>query len=243
MYDERTVTRVLALVRAGLSDREVARRSGVHRTTVGAWRLGRTPMRRCVPCDICLGRPPSFPGSAYAYVLGLYLGDGYISSLPRTYRMRVFLDSSYPMIVSACACALEDVCPGKVARVGAHGSGACEVGMYWNHWPCAFPQHGPGRKHEREIRLEAWQQRIVAGQERQLVRGLIHSDGCRVVANDRGVASVRYHFSNRSEDIKSIYCESLDTLGIDWTRPSEKDIAVYRKASVAIMDEFVGPKR
>ena len=75
-----------------------------------------------------------------------------------------------------------------------------------------------------------------------LVRGLIHSDGCRVVANDRGVASVRYHFSNLSEDIKRIYCDALDRLGIPWTRPSHRDIAVYRKAATARLDEFVGPK-
>ena len=77
---------------------------------------------------------------------------------------------------------------------------------------------------------------------RSFLRGLVHSDGCRVVANDRGVASVRYHFSNRSEDIKSLFCASLDYLGIPWTRPSQRDIAIYRKAAVAQLDEFIGPK-
>lgn len=55
--------------------------------------------------------------------------------------------------------------------------------------------------------------------------------------------SVRYHFSNKSEDIKALYCESLDALGVRWTRPCAKQIAVYRKASVAILDQFIGPKR
>jgi hypothetical protein len=62
------------------------------------------------------------------------------------------------------------------------------------------------------------------------------------VANDRGVRSVRYHFSNRSEDIKELFCEALDQLGIPWTRPSHRDIAIYRKAAVARLDRFVGPK-
>jgi hypothetical protein len=83
----------------------------------------------------------------------------------------------------------------------------------------------------------------VRAARRLFIRGLIHSDGCRIVANDRGRPSPRYHFSNRSEDIKRLYCESLDALGIKWTRPSEDDIAIYRKASVAIMDGFVGPKQ
>ena len=80
-----------------------------------------------------------------------------------------------------------------------------------------------------------------AGTE-DFIRGLIDSDGCRVVANDRGVRSVRYHFSNRSDDIRGLFCAALETLGIPWTRPSKHIIAVYRKAAVARLDEFVGPK-
>lgn len=114
--------------------------------------------------------------------------------------------------------------------------------MYWQHWPCLFPQHGPGRKHQRPIHLEAWQRCIVARKRRLLIRGLIHSDGCRIVANDRGRSSPRYLFSNRSEDIKALYCESLDAIGIRWTRPSDLQIAVYRKGDVQVMDRFVGPK-
>ena len=79
------------------------------------------------------------------------------------------------------------------------------------------------------------------------MRGLIHSDGCRYTAvvrrRGREHRYVRYAFANRSEDIKSILCAHLDLLGICWTRPNEKDIAVARKADVALMDRFVGPKR
>ena len=53
----------------------------------------------------------------------------------------------------------------------------------------------------------------------EFIRGLIESDGCRVVANDRGVHSVRYHFSNRSDDIRGLFCAALDRLGMPWTRP------------------------
>ena len=115
--------------------------------------------------------------------------------------------------------------------------------MYSNHWPCLFPQHGPGRKHLPPIVLAPWQESIVERNRKPLIRGLIHSDGCRIVANDRGVASVRYHFSNLSEDIKRIYCDSLDALNIPWTRPCSKQIAIYRKSATAVMDDFVGPKR
>jgi hypothetical protein len=88
----------------------------------------------------------------------------------------------------------------------------------------------------------AWQEVLVKQATKEFIRGLIDSDGCRVVANDRGVRSVRYHFSNRSDDIRGIFCTALDDLGIPWTRPSQYIIAVDRKAAVARLDEFVGPK-
>ena len=49
----------------------------------------------------------------------------------------------------------------------------------WKHWPCLFPQHGPGRKHERPIVLEDWQRTIVEAHPGPFLRGLFHSDGCR----------------------------------------------------------------
>jgi hypothetical protein len=62
----------------------------------------------------------------------------------------------------------------------------------WKHWPCLFPQHGPGRKHERPILLEDWQREIVERHPGDFLRGLFHSDGCRtrnwatrVVAGER----------------------------------------------------------
>lgn len=105
-----------------------------------------------------------------------------------------------------------------------------------------FPQHGPGKKHLRPIRLEHWQEVLVKQATEEFVRGLIDSDGCRVVANDRGVRSVRYHFSNRSDDIRDLFCAALDALDIPRTRPSKYQVAIYRKAATARLDEFVGPK-
>jgi hypothetical protein len=63
-----------------------------------------------------------------------------------------------------------------------------------------------------------WQEAYVTGEREAFLRGLIHSDGCRIVANDRGNPSVRYHFSNLSEDIKG-YCKSFDALRVHWIGP------------------------
>jgi hypothetical protein len=195
MHSAETVSLVFDLVGRGLNDCEIARMTGVPRSTVRDWRVGKVPMRAAGHCEICAGK-----------------------NLVR---------------------------PNQRVRIGRHSRDrrCIEVSMYYGHWPCLFPQHGPGRKHLRRIELAGWQSEIVERHRKAMIRGLLHSDGCRVVANDRGVKSVRYHFSNLSKGIQKIYRESLDDLEIPWTQPSHRDIAVYRKAATALLDEFVGPKR
>ena len=52
----------------------------------------------------------------------------------------------------------------------------------------------------------------------------------------------RYQFSNRSEDIKALFCEHCDLLGIEWRVMNRHTISVARRDSVALMDSFVRPK-
>jgi hypothetical protein len=118
--------------------------------------------------------------SAYSYLLGIYLGDGYISKEPRTYRLRISQDQRYPELINLARFSIARVLGGDLARVGAvRCVGCAAVSAHWSHWPCLFPQHGPGRKHQRPIVLADWQSAIVHAYPRQLLRGLIHSDGCR----------------------------------------------------------------
>jgi hypothetical protein len=55
---------------------------------------------------------------------------------------------------------------------------------------------------------------LVQQATQEFVRGLIDSDGCRVVANDRGIRSIRLPCSNRSNDIRRLFRAALDDLGI-----------------------------
>lgn len=233
---------VQRLIAAGVNDCAIARQTGIPRCTVRDWRS--RPQRRARESH---GSPGAhdftrLPAKAYSYLLGLYLGDGCISRHPRTWRLRIVLDDKYPGIIERCREAMDALMPGQRAATLRRSDNCVEVSMCSNHWPCLFPQHGPGKKHLRSIRLESWQEALVKEATEEFVRGLIDSDGCRVVANDRGVRSVRYHFSNRSDDIRGLFCAALDEFGIPWTRPRWFEIAVYRKAGVARLDEFVGPK-
>jgi hypothetical protein len=49
-------------------------------------------------------------------------------------------------------------------------------------------------------------------------------------------------FTNVSTDIQSIFTASLDLMGVHWTQTTARDIAVSRRADVAYLDSFVGPK-
>jgi hypothetical protein len=197
---------VLELVRAGWNDCEIARQTGIPRRTIRDWRSGRIPdfdrqrtrpspdVRSCAPCN---GDPLSLPQGSYTYLLGLYLGDGYIGAHPRdVFRLRIVCADAYPELIQRCETAMAEVLPNKVSRV--RKVGCTEVASYSKHWPCLFPQHGPGRKHERKVELTPWQQELVDLDPRPLIRGLLHSDGCRVLNWVNGTPYPRYHFSNVS---------------------------------------------
>ncbi|GGP43127.1 helix-turn-helix domain-containing protein [Streptomyces sindenensis] len=246
----------LALLRSGTTNRAVAERLNVPRGTVGWW-LHEDRKRRGVQyeaptdCPVCTGR--ELDHAAYAYLLGLYLGDGHITSKRRQHHLSIFCDASWPGIIDEAETAVRAVMP--MPRTGRRQRNNCvEVKSYSRHWPCAFPQHGPGKKHERPIVLEAWQQTIVDAHPWHLVRGLLHSDGCRnmnwtsrVVKGERKRYEYpRYYFTNVSDDIRRLYTDTLDALGITWTHCTRAgkpyNISVARRASVALMDAHVGPK-
>ncbi|WP_353361516.1 hypothetical protein [Mycobacterium sp.] len=236
---------VKRLVAAGMNDCAIARLTGIPRRTVRDLRCRPGIRPRNViglsDCGIEHDRA-SLAAAPYCYLLGLYLGDGCISRHQRVFSLRISLDTKYPAIIERCRQAIDILMPTQRAGVLRRSDGCSDVWLCSKHWPCLFPQHGPGKKHLRPIRLEPWQQALVDQATEEFILGLIHSDGCRVVANDRGVMSIRYHFTNMSEDILGLFTAALGALDIPWTRSSKKVVSIYRKAATARLDEFVGPK-
>ena len=131
----------------------------------------------------------------------------------------------------------------RVGRTRKANERHWEVYSFSKHRPCLFPQHGPGKKHQRRIELTPWQQELVDLDPRPLVRGLLHSDGCRVLNWVNGTPYPRYHFSNVSADIRGIFGRACDQLGVEWRANNRWSLSVARRGSVALLDEFVGPKR
>ncbi len=137
--------------------------------------------------------------------------------------------------------------PTSRASIQFRRDGACvEVYSFSKHWPCLFPQHGPGRKHARLIALTDWQRALCDRSPELLLRGLIHSDGCRslnrVTGAGKTYAYPRYTFTNHSADIRRIFCDYLDALDIAWRPMGWRNISIARRDAVAKLDAFIGPK-
>jgi hypothetical protein len=183
-----------------------------------------------------------FTASDYAELLGLYLGDGYIVRTGRSDRLRLFLDSAYERIVSDAQALLSRCFPGH--RVGRFrtGKGTTTIlSVYCTHLACLFPQHGAGRKHERDIVLEEWQTAIVEQHPWSLLRGLIRSDGCAFVNRTGPYEYLSYEFSNLSPQIRELFTDACDRVEVEY-RPYRRYGRIYRRASVALMEEHVGLK-
>lgn len=249
------VRRVQALVGSGLNDCEIERQTGIPRRTIVGWRHGRVPRFAAAgakaSCPRC-GHPVhdwlALPKPQYCYLLGLYLGDGCITQHARSHRLTICLDRGYPALVRECAAAMAKVMPtSKVGILQRAAEQTDEVNSYSKAWPCLVPQHGPGKKHLRRIELSEWQRDLVDADPGPFLRGLMHSDGCRSVNTiehpTKTYVYPRYLFTNLSDDIKRIFCDACDLVGIEWTVMNKKTISIARRESIALMDEFVGPKR
>jgi hypothetical protein len=178
--------------------------------------------------------------SSYSYLLGMYLGDGYIARMPRTHVLRIYLHKDQREVVERVRRAISTLLPERrVGRVRDHES-VTMVTCYFGHWPVLFPQHGPGRKHRRRIALESWQRDIGIRHPGEFIRGCIESDGCRHRRLVKGRNYPAYAFKNRSEDILSLFAWGCDLLGIRYRRANRVTISLARRSDVGRLDEIMG---
>jgi hypothetical protein len=233
----------LALVAAGHDDTDIARRLGVPRRTVGDWRAGRARPRPACPLCERPARPVVLEPTDYAELLGLYLGDGHISRMARTYRLRISLDARYPGIVADTDAIIARCFPAnRIGGLIADGGSTVVRWIYNAHLPCLFPQCGNGKKHERPIELHGWQHEKVAAAPWAFLRGCIRSDGCVYTNRTGRYAYLSYGFHNHSTDILDLFEQVCLAVGLDCRRTA-RDVRIYRRASVERMLQQVGTKQ
>jgi hypothetical protein len=248
MYARERQLQVAALLPTGIPDAVIAQRTGVSRSTVARWRRRGLPMRVLAARADPTWRPPD--PAAYSYLLGIYLGDGCLGGDRGRARLQISLDAAYPRIVAEVERAIDKLARGVHVHQARRAGGVVLQARSPN-WLVAFPQHGPGKKHLRRIELVDWQREITHAYPRELLRGLIHSDGCRCInrfsvdlprGGRREYAYARYFFSNLSADIRGIFTEHCDLLGIRWSMSNPRNVSISHRRSVRLLDEFVGEK-
>jgi hypothetical protein len=243
MHPAATRAAALDLVAAGLNDCQIARRLGIPRTTIRDWR--RRPSRAVrATCPRCRrpARPCRFEAADYAELLGLYLGDGHITAMPRTQRLRLFLDTRHARIVAETRALLRRCFPEYRTGVQlSHGGSMAVLWTYSGHLTCLFPQHGPGKKHARPIALEPWQNDIVAAEPWAFLRGCIRSDGCVYINRTGPYEYLSYCFDNLSADIRGLFAATCSRVGVEY-RLNGTSVRVYRRASDQLLLDHVGLK-
>jgi hypothetical protein len=238
------------LVESGMNDSAVSRATGVTRGTIRRWKRATKPPQAVLRHELLRtwevrDRP------AYYYLLGAYLGDGAVC-VQRGAWVQIVNDRRYPAISREIMDAMEATFPERRSRIHPSSVGESDV-LAISHPAVlkAFPQHGPGRKHLRPIILADWQVELTHAHPGSLIRGLIHSDGCRVINRFRTklpsgrvaeYSYVRYFFTNYSSDIRDIFTEHCELLGIRVTQSNHRNLTVSHRDSVAILEELVGPK-
>lgn len=251
VYDPDLRARACALIAAGHSVQEVSQSLGVPHFTLVYWRDHPALPRTCPRCAERRTLPE--PRRDYAYLLGLYLGDGCINVMgdpkKRVWVLRIACADKWPGLTAECKRAMSAIRPDN--KVSTQQSIGCSYVLASSrHWPCLLPQHGPGPKHLRRIAVVPWQQEIVTQFPGDFARSLFHSDGCRFTNRvrhqlsdgDRWYCYPRYMFTNESADIRTLCGQALDKLGVAWRYSRRNTISVARREAVARLDEFVGPK-
>jgi hypothetical protein len=255
MYSAEVRRYAVGLIAKGVSLRSISKSTGISRATLHDWREHPEINAQVhAVCPRCAASPTlPEPPHDYAYLLGLYLGDGCISRAGArdkdVWKLRIACADAWPGLIRECERAMRSIRPDNNVSI-QQNVGCVEVSSCSKHWPCLFPQYGPGRKHMRRIALQPWQHDVVLANPGHFARGLFHSDGYRGVNRvrrrladgDRWYEYPRYLFTNESADILGLCGETLDRLGVAWRFSRRNAISVARREAVARLDEFVGPK-
>lgn len=186
----------------------------------------------------------------------MYLGDGCISNMKngRSQKLRIACDAKYIGIMNLLDNQFKILFPsykvGYTNCFNEHGVASCiDVHVFYKNFDSHFPQAAPGEKHNREIKLEDWQQKIVDEHYIECWRGLYHSDGSR----PQRQGNPFYQFTNKSKGIRDLFLYLSSKLGVKaiecfkyktdklLDNPT-KNIYIYGRKDIAFLDTLFGPK-
>ena len=203
-YAEHLKNEIIDKINKGGNKKSISRKYNIPRSTIRYWHETKD-IKKEGKIEISNIDPIS-----YSYILGVYLGDGHIDKMKRTYRLRIALDSRQDLVIEECAKNLEILFPSNKIKIDKiKNTNSVIIKVYSSCLPTIFPQYGKGAKHNRNIILTDEQEKIIINDK--LMLGLFHTDGSFFVVNGK---YPRYQFTNKSKQILDIFGKCLIYYGI-----------------------------
>lgn len=253
-YTKEQIEEVLRLFEDGKSKMEISRMTGINRRTLTDWispkyiRKTDNPRNSYQPItDFNEYLDTEEKRKAYAFILGVYLCDGHIctSKLLRAPALRLTNDIKYIKNTQEWIDNISVLLPEN--SINKHRHSKCNANLitvYSRKLVDLFPQHGPGKKHQRKLELAEWQRTIINKYPSEFLRACFQSDGCIYTLKNGG----RYYsFSNMSEDIMDWFLSALSSIGINKqkTRSVKSKIFIVqisKKSDVEILQSIIAYK-
>lgn len=239
-YEHEIIEKVLIDFNNGKNKYQIAKEYSIPRATLSGWIKNNGKKIRTSDKDISvIIQEIKNNKETYNYILGLYLGDGCISSHKMSYKLRIAQDNKYPKSITDIENILKSFFPNNIFI--CKPKGCTVIGIYDKNLPLYFPQHDTGKKHDRPIILSDYQRENL--DYLNLMSGLWMSDGSYYIAQKKYEC---YNFTNKSTDIISLFEECLTNFSIAYRKRMKKDgvwiIEITKKSEVVKMKDIVGTK-
>jgi intein-encoded DNA endonuclease-like protein len=237
-YSVKFKRKIIELKESGSSYRQISNEYGISTSTLQSWITNKDEIIDEYDFDHKMFL--QLNSKSYSYVLGMYLGDGYINKYKthKSPRLRITCDIKYQNIIDYLVDKLKDLFPNNSIQTVIRKDNCIDVGVYSDKLFLYFPQYGVGKKHKRNIKLEPWQTECIDYVE--LIKGLIHSDGCCYSEKINNNLYYRYSFANYSDDILDIFKECCDHIGLEYDHHNM--IRIEKKSSVEKLKTLIGDK-
>lgn len=238
-YSNEIIFDVINEINKGESKKYISEKYNISRGTIYYWLKNPNKKTKLINIDDIF---ININKQSYSYILGVYLGDGYIDKISRTYRLRIALDSRQDLVIKDCIKHLSILFPdNKINFNKVKNTNLCNISIHSNLLPIIFPHLGKGKKHERDIILT--EQQILNINSNYLMKGLFHTDGSFYIAINK---YPRYQFTNMSKDIINMFNDCLLNVGITAKIIQRKNgiynILIQNKKNVKILYYILGEK-
>lgn len=153
----------------------------------------------------------------YSYLLGLYIGCGYIYKCPRTYRFTTYLNKKLTNAIEYTESIYKKFFDTKTyifdGSVKDNVDRRINIITHSNKIPYLFPQHNTWNE-DNNLDVEEWQEKII--NHKLFVKGLIMSNGLLFLNDNSGELNIK--FLHKSMCVVDIFEKYITLLNFKFNR-------------------------